>query len=52
MMPVETDGGLRVCGKRTDPDEQAVVAPLEQLFTGPRAGLLTLKVQCVGVEPS
>lgn len=46
MEPVETDGGLRVEGDENSTSEHAVVAPLEQLFTGLRVGLPTLTVQC------
>lgn len=47
MRPVDTDGGLRIAGEPTD-SEEAVVAPLEQLFTGLRVGLPTLTVRCCG----
>ena len=47
MEPVETDGGLQVTEIGAI-DEQAVVAPLEQLFTGLRVGLPTLEVRCNG----
>lgn len=46
MDPVKTDGGLRVEGEEQTTGESAVVAPLEQLFTGLRVGLPTLEVQC------
>ena len=46
MTPVETDSGLRVCGEESDPSEHAVVASLEQLFTGLRVGLPSLTVRC------
>jgi hypothetical protein len=48
MEPVETDGGLQIAGTGTEDREQAVVAPLEQLFSGLRVGLPTLTVQCCG----
>jgi hypothetical protein len=43
---VETDGGLQVTGDEAATAEYAVVAPLEQLFTGLRVGLPTLTVRC------
>jgi hypothetical protein len=46
MEPLETDDGLTIAGTGTEDSEQAVVAPLEQLFTGLRVGLPTLTVQC------
>jgi hypothetical protein len=48
MYPVETDGGLRIAGEPAETDGHAVVAPLEQLFTGLRIGLPSLTVQCCG----
>jgi hypothetical protein len=48
MYPVETDGGLRIAGEPVEADDYAVVAPLEQLFTGLRVGIPTLTVQCCG----
>jgi hypothetical protein len=48
MEPLETDGGLQVAGTGREDTEQAVVATLEQLFTGLRVGLPTLTVQCCG----
>jgi hypothetical protein len=46
MYPIETDGGLYVAGEHIEPDDNAVVASLEQLFTGLRVGLPSLTVQC------
>jgi hypothetical protein len=46
MRPVEADGGLRVAGEHVETDDHAVVAPLEQLFTGLGIGLPPLIVQC------
>jgi hypothetical protein len=46
MRPVKTDGGLRIAGEHVEHNDHAVVAPLEQLFTGLRIGLLSLTVQC------
>ena len=46
MEPVETDGGLQVEGEEHGTGESAVVAPLEQLFTGLRVGLPSLTVRC------
>jgi hypothetical protein len=46
MYPIETAGGLCVAGEHIEPDDHAVVAPLEQLFTGLRVGLPSLTVQC------
>jgi hypothetical protein len=46
MEPVETDGGLQVAGEEQPPGEHAVVAALEQLFTGLRVGLPSLTVRC------
>jgi hypothetical protein len=44
--PLDTDGGLQITNTGSEDSEQAVVAPLEQLFTGLRVGLPTLTVQC------
>jgi hypothetical protein len=46
MDPLETDGGLKIAGTGIEYTGYAVVAPLEQLFTGLRVGLPTLTVQC------
>jgi hypothetical protein len=46
MEPLETDGGLQVAGTGIEDSEYAVVAPLEQLFSGLRVGLPSLTVQC------
>jgi hypothetical protein len=46
MEPVDTDGGLQITGDGNSTGEHAVVAPLEQLFTGLRVGFPTLTVQC------
>ena len=46
MEPVEADGGLHVTGEEHSTGEHAVVAPLEQLFTGLRVGLPSLEVRC------
>jgi hypothetical protein len=46
MRPVETDGGLQVAGESVELEEQAVIAALEQLFSGLRVGLPTLTVHC------
>jgi hypothetical protein len=48
MRPVDTDAGLHVAGGSGAAEDHAVVAPLEQLFTGLRVGLPTLTVQCCG----
>jgi len=48
MRPVDTDGELHIVDESTESEDQAVVAPLEQLFTGLRVGLPTLTVQCCG----
>ena len=46
MEPIDTDGSLRGSRDRHSAGEHAVIAPLEQLFTGLRVGLSTLTVQC------
>ncbi|SDK11489.1 hypothetical protein SAMN05216226_11920 [Halovenus aranensis] len=46
MEPRNTDGGLQIAGTGTENNEQAVVAPLEQLFTDLRVDLPTLTIQC------
>jgi|GEM_PF-1211055 len=46
MEPITTDGGLHVTGEEQPTGEHAVVAPLEQLFTGLRVGLPSLDVRC------
>jgi hypothetical protein len=46
MQSEDTDDGLGVAGASPGTEESAVVAPLEQLFTGLRVGLPTLTVQC------
>ena len=46
MEPITTDGGLQVNGDERSTGEHAVVASLEQLFTGLHVGLPTLTVQC------
>jgi hypothetical protein len=46
MESVEADGGLQVTGDESATTEHAVVAPLEQLFTGLRVGLPTLTARC------
>jgi hypothetical protein len=46
MEPVETDGGLQVAGDEAPTGDHAVVAALEQLFTGLRVGLPSLAVRC------
>jgi hypothetical protein len=48
MEPVETDGGLQVGGDERSTGERAIVAPLEQLFTGFRVGHPSLEVRCSG----
>jgi hypothetical protein len=48
MEPVETDGGLQITGDEKFTGEHAVVAPLEQLFTGLRVGLPSLEIRCCG----
>jgi len=47
MAPVETDGGLQVAGEEPS-SEHAIVAALEQLFTGLRVGLPSLDIRCCG----
>ena len=42
----DTDDGLAVAGTATDDGEHAVVATLEQLFTGLCVGMPSLEVQC------
>lgn len=46
MEPLETDGGLQIAGTGTEDSEHAVIAALEQLFTGLRVGLPSLTVHC------
>ena len=46
MEPIKTDGGLQVAGDQDAPGELAVVATLEQLFTGLRVGLPSLEIRC------
>ena len=46
MKSVRTDGGLQVAGEKKSTDEYAVVAPLEQLFTGLQIGLSTRTIRC------
>ena len=46
MEVIRTDGGLQVTGDENCTGEHAVVAPLEQLFTGLRVGVPTLTVRC------
>lgn len=46
MKPIKTDGGLQLTGNGHMTDDHAVVAALEQLFTGLRVGLPSLTVQC------
>jgi len=48
MEPVETDGGLQIAATGSDDGEQAVIAALDQLFTGLRVGLPSLIVHCCG----
>jgi hypothetical protein len=48
MEPVETDSGHHVTDERGSAGEQAIVAPLEQLFTGLRVGLPSLEARCCG----
>ena len=46
MEPVETDGGMQVAGDEYLDGEYAIIASLEQLFTGLRVGLPSLEVRC------
>jgi hypothetical protein len=46
MEPLETDGSLHVTRDDPEVSEHAVVAAIEQLFTGLRMGLPSLKVRC------
>jgi len=46
MEPITTDGGLHVTGEEQPTGEHAVVAPLEQLFTGFRVGLPSHDIRC------
>ena len=48
MELVETDGGLQVESDEHATGESAVVAPLEQRFTGLRVGLPALDARCGG----
>ena len=46
MELIKTDGGLQVVGDEDPTGDHAAVAALEQLFTGLRVGLPSLKVRC------
>ena len=46
MVPSNADDGLAVAGEATHGSDHAVVAPVEQLFTGLRVGLPSLTVRC------
>jgi hypothetical protein len=46
MGPLDTDDRVQIAGAGPGNNEQAVVAPLEQLFTGLRVGSRMLTVQC------
>lgn len=46
MKPLTTDGGLQISGDDPTTGEHAVVAAVEQLFTGLRVGLPSLEVRC------
>ena len=48
MGPPEADDGLQVAEDDASTGEHAVVATLEQLLTGLRVGMPSLKVQCSG----
>jgi hypothetical protein len=46
MEAIKTDGGLQIAGNGDPTSDHAVVAALEQLFTGLRVGLPSLEVRC------
>lgn len=46
MRPITTDGGLQIGGDEQSAGEHAVVASLEQLFTGLQVGVPSLEVRC------
>ena len=50
METIKTDGGLQVTSNGDPTSEHAVVAALEQLFTGLRVGLPSLEVRCTGCD--
>ncbi|ERH03053.1 MAG: hypothetical protein J07HN6_00056 [Halonotius sp. J07HN6] len=48
MKPSAANDGLQIVGDDASTGEHAVVATLEQLFTGLRVGMPSLDVQCSG----
>lgn len=46
MEAIKMDGGLQVTGNGDSPSDHAIVAALEQLFTGLRVELPSLEVRC------